>query len=140
MVTIQATYEGDLHCSAVHGPSGTSLATDAPKDNQGRGESFSPTDLVATGLLTCVMSIMGIAARREGIDLQGMRGQVVKNMIADPNRRIGSLDLALDLPPHLDSGQRKLLEKISSTCPVCHSLSSSLEVNVSFRYSTDNRA
>ncbi len=137
MVTIQATYQGDLHCNAIHGPSGTSLATDAPKDNQGRGESFSPTDLVATGLLTCVMSIMGIAARREGIDLLGMRGQVTKNMIADPNRRISSLDLELELPAHLDSRQRALLEKISATCPVCHSLSSSLKVNVSFSYFAD---
>lgn len=137
MVTIQATYEGELHCNAVHGPSGTSLATDAPKDNQGRGESFSPTDLVATGLLTCVMSIMGIAARREGIDLVGMRGQVTKNMVAEPSRRIGSLDMELTLPANLDSEQRALLEKISATCPVCHSLSASLQVNVSFSYATN---
>jgi len=137
MVTIQATYEGDLRCNAIHGPSGTKLSTDAPKDNQGRGESFSPTDLVATGLMTCVMTIMGIAARREGLDLRGMRGRVVKNMVADPARRIGSLDLEFELPASLDESQRKLLEQISSTCPVCNSLGAELQVNVSFRYSLE---
>ncbi|MHC5064013.1 MAG: OsmC family protein [Planctomycetota bacterium] len=134
MVTIQAVYEGDLHCVATHGPSGTALSTDAPKDNQGLGESFSPTDLLATGLMTCVMTIMGIAARKDGLDLAGMKGKVVKHMVADPTRRIGGLDLEITMPAGLNSGSRKMLEEIASTCPVCYSLSPKIDVKVSFSY------
>ncbi|HEY4989757.1 MAG TPA: OsmC family protein, partial [Opitutaceae bacterium] len=72
MVKITGEYQGDLHCAAVHGPSGTSLSTDAPKDNQGRGESFSPTDLLATGFATCIATTMALAARRHGIELGGI--------------------------------------------------------------------
>ncbi len=134
MVTIQAVYEGDLHCEATHGPSGTKLSTDAPKDNQGRGESFSPTDLLATGLLTCVMTIMGIAAGKKDLDVVGMKGKVVKHMVADPSRRIGALDLEISLPATLDISSRKMLEEIAATCPVCHSISPKIDVKVSFSY------
>ena len=75
MVSIQFEYQGDLHCRAVHGPSGTELNTDAPKDNQGRGESFSPTDLVATALGTCMLTVMGIMARTLGLDITGTTAQ-----------------------------------------------------------------
>jgi len=99
MVKITGEYQGDLHCTAVHEPSGTGLATDAPKDNQGRGESFSPTDLIATGLGTCIATTMAIAARRHGVDLAGLRYEVTKEMSADAPRRIARLTVHLHLPP-----------------------------------------
>ncbi|NBS79801.1 OsmC family peroxiredoxin, partial [bacterium] len=91
MVKISVRYEGQLHCQAVHGPSGTKLATDAPVDNEGRGESFSPTDLVATALAACMATIMGIAAKRHSITLEGMTIETSKEMSTDTPRRIVSL-------------------------------------------------
>ena len=98
MVEIDVVYEGDLHAEARHGPSGATLTTDAPKDNEGRGESFSPTDLVATALGTCMITIMGIAARRKSLALEGARVRVKKLMTMDPVRRIGKLEVVFDLP------------------------------------------
>jgi putative redox protein len=91
MVTMQFEYQGDLHCRAVHGPSGTELNTDAPTDNQGRGESFSPTDLVATALGTCMLTVMGIAARTLNIDIAGTKATVEKEMTTAFPRRIARL-------------------------------------------------
>ena len=91
MVQINVTYQGGLRCQAVHGPSGTTLVTDAPVDNHGKGESFSPTDLVATALGACIPTVMGIVAEREKIDLTGMRVTVQKEMSAEPPRRIARL-------------------------------------------------
>ena len=99
MVTITGEYQGDLHCSAVHGPSGSGLATDAPRDNQGRGEAFSPTDLVATGFATCIATAMAIAARRHGVEIGRVRFEVTKEMSADAPRRISRLAARLWLPP-----------------------------------------
>src|ERR1039457_4271827 len=90
MVNIQVEYQGDLHCKATHGPSGAELSTDAPKDNQGRGESFSPTDLVATALGTCMLTIMGIMARTLNIDIVGTTATVEKEMTTTPPRMIAS--------------------------------------------------
>src|ERR1700761_1570931 len=98
MVAIQVEYQGDLHCKAVHGPSATELNTDAPKDNQGRGESFSPTDLVATALGTCMLTVMGIMARTLQIDIAGTTATVQKNMTAAPERRIQSLTVRIHVP------------------------------------------
>ena len=93
MVKVAIEYSGELHCVATHGPSGRKLETDAPVDNQGKGESFSPTDLVATALGTCMATIMGIYAQRHGIDLRGMKMEVTKEMTqAPPRRRIARLD------------------------------------------------
>jgi uncharacterized OsmC-like protein len=83
MVTITGEYQGDLHCSAAHGPSGKVLETDAPRDNQGRGEAFSPTDLVATGFATCIATTMAIAARKHGVEIGGIRYEVTKEMSSD---------------------------------------------------------
>src|SRR5215469_5824866 len=91
MVKIEIAYQGQLHCDAVHGPSGAKLSTDAPKDNHGKGESFSPTDLVATALGTCMLTVMGIVAQRHDISLQGATVSVVKDMATAPARRIGRL-------------------------------------------------
>jgi putative redox protein len=94
MVRIDIEYTGDLHCEARHAPSGMSLETDAPVDNQGRGQSFSPTDLVATALGTCMATIMGIVARKNGWDIEGTRMAVDKQMTSAPPRRIDRLSSA----------------------------------------------
>src|SRR5438874_4127310 len=97
-VQIDVTYEGQLRTKAVHNPSGNSFITDAPVDNHGRGESFSPTDLVATALGTCMATVMGIFAERHGIDLKGMRVTVKKEMVQEPVRRIGRLTSEIHVP------------------------------------------
>jgi len=134
MVEIDIEYEGDLHCRAVHGPSGAVLVTDAPKDNQGKGEAFSPTDLLATSLGVCMVTIMGIYARTKGIDLKGTRVHVTKEMVADPRRRVGRLGVTLDLPSHVPEELRPALQHAADTCPVRLSLSQDLEINVTYRW------
>jgi putative redox protein len=122
MVGITSTYEGGLRCRAVHGPSGTAILTDAPVDNHGKGESFSPTDLVAAALGACMMTIMGIVAERHGLDLSGMKAETVKQMTAEPPRRIAGLRTKLTIPLPADHPQRQALENAAHTCPVHKSL------------------
>ena len=122
MVEIRVRYEGDLHCVAVHGPSNASFATDAPVDNQGRGESFSPTDLVATALGSCMLTTMGILAEREGWTLDGARARVEKHMVAEPSRRVGRLVVELSMPAGLPADSRAPLERAARGCPVRESL------------------
>ena len=126
MVQISIDYTGQLHCNATHGPSESTLATDAPTDNQGKGEAFSPTDLVATALGTCIATTMGIVAERNGIDLKGMTVQVTKEMVNDP-RRIGRLTTEVHVPLPPDHPQRELLEKTGLGCPVHRSLPAEME-------------
>ncbi|MBK7877315.1 MAG: OsmC family protein [Planctomycetes bacterium] len=132
MVQIDIAYEGDLRCRARHAPSGSEVLTDAPVDNQGRGESFSPTDLVATALGACMLTIMGIVARRHGWDLAGARVRVEKGMIADPTRRIGRLAVTIAIPAELEPAAREALERAAYTCPVHKSLSPATEIPVTF--------
>jgi putative redox protein len=122
MVESHITYEGDLHCVVVHGPSGTSLSTDAPVDNNGRGESFSPTDLVASALGGCMATVMGIVARRKEIPLEGMKVRVRKFMSEDQPRRIARLELDMEMPLKESHPERRLLESAARGCPVHHSL------------------
>lgn len=126
MVSISIEYTGQLHCNAIHGPSGSELATDAPTDNQGKGEAFSPTDLVATALGTCIATTMAIVAERHQIELKGMTVQVAKEMANDP-RRIGRLTTAVHIPLPADHPQRELLEKTALGCPVHRSLAAEME-------------
>lgn len=128
MVTIDLSYQGGLRCSATHAPSGTTLQTDAPVDNNGRGESFSPTDLVATALGACMATIMGIVAQRKNISLEGMDIQVRKHMSTDTPRRIARLEVDLHMPLHASHPERKLLEGAALGCPVHHSLHPDIEV------------
>ena len=132
MVSLTTTYEGGLRCRAIHGPSGTTLVTDAPVDNHGRGESFSPTDLVATALGACMMTIMGIVAERHGIDLVGMTAETVKEMSADPPRRIAGLRTRLTIPLPADHPSRSLLEQAAHTCPVHKSLLPEIDAAIEF--------
>ena len=132
MVKIDIRYEGGLRCAATHGPSGQTLQTDAPVDNHGRGESFSPTDLVATALGACMATIMGIAAERHQLDLSGMQIEVTKVMSADLPRRVAKLATTIKVPLPPEHPQRALLENAALTCPVHKSLSAELEKPVEF--------
>ena len=134
MTTIRIDYLGDLRCEAVHGPSGAKLRTDAPKDNEGKGEAFSPTDLLATATGACMATILGIVARRDGIDLRGMTIEVVKEMVADPARRVGRLGIVFAMPRALPEEQGTKLSRAAEACPVAKSLSPAVKVEVRFEY------
>ncbi len=134
MVSISVVYEGDLHCQATHGPSGNLLTTDAPADNQGRGESFSPTDLVATAVGTCMVTIMGIAAEKRGWDITGTTVRVEKQMVADPKRRIAKLAVEIQVPQEFAPEEREVLERAAMTCPVHASLRPEVEIPVRFHW------
>ena len=132
MVTITGEYQGALRCSAIHGPSGNVLATDAPRDNQGKGEAFSPTDLVATAFATCIATTMAIVARRHGVELDGIRYEVTKEMSADAPRRIARLVATLWLPESAAGVPAGVLEHAANNCPVHQSLSPNLEKVIVF--------
>ena len=132
MVHLSSVYEGGLRCRATHAPSGTSLVTDAPVDNHGKGESFSPTDLVATALGACMMTIMGIVAERHGVNLVGMTAETVKEMTKEPPRRIASLRTRLTIPLPADHPQRAALEQAVHTCPVHKSLHPEIDAAIEF--------
>lgn len=134
MVSIDIVYQGDLHCRAVHGPSSTQLETDAPVDNQGKGESFSPTDLVATALGTCMATTMGIVSKKRGWSIDGARFAVKKHMTPPP-RRIARLEVRIEMPASTsvyDAAVRGELERTAHTCPVRISLLDAIEVPVEF--------
>ena len=133
-VEIAITYEGSLRCAAVHEPSGERLLTDAPVDNMGRGESFSPTDLVATALGTCIATTMAIVAQREGVELAGMRVTVVKEMVAQPSRRIGKLATRIAIPTTVTPEQKRKLENAAHACPVHKSLHPDVELPITFEW------
>jgi len=135
MVEISVVYEGKLRCRSTHGPSGVELITDAPKDNMGEGASFSPTDLVATALGTCMLTIMGIVAQREELDLTGTKIRVNKEMATAPVRRIGRLDVEFTVPVATTEVQRQKLIKAAETCPVHKSLHPDVEIAVKFNWS-----
>ncbi|MFO1518836.1 MAG: OsmC family protein [bacterium] len=132
MVTIDLTYEGDLRVKAVHGPSKTQIMTDAPVDNQGKGESFSPTDLVATALGACMATIMGIVAKRHDIDLRGMTVAVKKHMVNEPIRRIGTIEVHFKVPTPKEEKYKSLLQKAALTCPVHQSLHPDVKQEITF--------
>lgn len=134
MVDIYATYTGGLRCQAKHGPSGSTLLTDAPVDNMGKGEEFSPTDLVATALGTCILTTMGIVAQRNGIDFEEAKVHVVKEMTSTAPRRIAKLAVRLEMPGGLSADARTKLEHTAHACPVHRSLHPDVEVPVEFIY------
>jgi putative redox protein len=135
-VEINLTYEGGLHCTAIHGPSRQTLTTDAPVDNGGKGAAFSPTDLVATALGTCMATIMGLVAQRNNLNLDGLRIQVIKEMAATPVRRIDALKTRLVFPRGrpLSAADRAKLEAAAKACPVKQSLHPDLNTPVEFVY------
>ena len=134
MVSIQMDYQGDLHCKAVHGPSNTELFTDAPKDNQGRGESFSPTDLVATALGTCILTTMAIMGRTLGLEIAGATATVEKEMTTSGPRRIARLTTRIQMPPGFSEENKLKLERAAHTCPVHRSLHPEVEKPIEFTW------
>lgn len=135
MVDIDIVYRGELRCEAKHGPSGATVFTDAPVDNHGKGESFSPTDLVATALGACMMTIMGIVSARHGIDLRGTQVHVKKHMVTEPVRRIGKLETSIRVSTPCTAEQKKLLEQAALTCPVHKSLHPDVEKPITWIWS-----
>ena len=137
-VEITAVYEGELHCTATHGPSGAKLGTDAPLDNHGKGQSFSPTDLVATALGVGMLTLMGIVAQRNELDITGTTVKVLKEMVQQPVRRIGSLTVLITVPAdkaaNLGADDRKKLEQAALHCPVHKSLHPDIHSPVQFAY------
>ena len=134
MTRMTMTCSGDLRCTARHEKSGETLATDAPTDNHGLGATFSPTDLVATALLTCIPTVMEIKARALGFELTGGRGEVEKTMSADAPRRISRLELTYHFPASVPTEHRALLERVGRACPVEKSLHPDLEVDLTFHW------
>ncbi len=134
MVAIEIVYQGELHCEAVHTPSGAILVTDAPKDNMGKGESFSPTDLVAAALGSCILTVMGIGSRKMGIDLNGTTVSVHKEMVASPVRRIGKLTVHLNFPMQITDEHKEKLQNIALTCPVHQSLHPDVAMPIEFSW------
>jgi len=135
VVKISREYQGDLHCVASHSPSGDTLISDAPTDNQGRGEAFSPTDLVATALGTCMATTMAIAPRRRGVELRGLKFEVVKEMSDEGPRRIKRLITHVWVPLPKASVPASFLEKVAHNCPVHKSLDPSIEKPIAFHRS-----
>ena len=134
MITSKTTYSGQLRTTAIHVRSSQEVITDAPVDNQGKGEAFSPTDLVCTALCSCMMTIMGQVAEREAIPLEGITAEVTKLMSASP-RKISEIIVKFDMSQlDLSEKQRKMLENAAHTCPVALSLADDVQQNVTFNY------
>ncbi|MFN4146274.1 MAG: OsmC family protein [Runella sp.] len=136
MPTIKTTYLGDLRTEATHLQSGTVILTDAPTDNNGKGEAFSPTDLVAGALGSCMMTIMGIVARRDGIDLKGSSMEITKIMSAEPPRRIAKIAVKLNMitEAELTETDKTKLVRAAHTCPVALSLHPDIEQEIVFEW------
>lgn len=140
MVDIYAEYQGELHCTATHGPSAATLATDAPVDNHGRGASFSPTDLLATALGTCMLTVMGIQARKRGVSLEGARVHVKKVMTKELPRRVAELNARLTFPKSATDSvgsERAAFEHEAHQCPVRLSLLDAIAVPVEFDWQSE---
>jgi putative redox protein len=133
-VEMDVEYLGQLKTRATHGPSGASFTTAAPVDNEGDGSSFSPTDLCATSLGACLVTVMAIAARKHGVELAGTKVHVVKHMTAEPPRRIARLDATLTIPPGVPEELRARLEAAARGCPVTRSLHPEVDQRIDFRW------
>ena len=135
MATSTVTYTTDLRTKATHLLSGNTIITDAPPDNQGKGDAFSPTDLLATSLACCMLTIMGISAREHGFSIDGTKAEVTKVMYAEP-RRVGEVHIILSFPHNRYSDkERKIIEKAAYTCPVSQSLHPDLKQEIKFLFS-----
>ncbi len=132
-MTSKVTYTGNLRTSCEHLSSGDTFITDAPIDNNGLGQAFSPTDTVATGLASCMLTMMGIKSKGLEVDLTGSVAEVTKYMAADP-RRISKIDVSLTLPAAVSDRDRKVLEHTARTCPVLFSLHPDIEKIIDFHW------
>jgi uncharacterized OsmC-like protein len=133
-MTASIIYEGNLRCSATHLQSGTVIETDAPTDNRGRGEKFSPTDALCVSLATCLITTMALKARDMNIELKDTKIDVLKHMLKDP-RRVGQIDVTLHLPQlQLKDDERSILEATGNNCPVAKSLHPDLKTNIQYNW------
>ncbi|WP_222983741.1 OsmC family protein [Flagellimonas meishanensis] len=132
-MTSKVTYNGELRTTCVHLKSQNEFITDAPTDNNGKGEAFSPTDTVATGLASCMLTVMGIKAQQLEEDLAGATAEVTKHMASNP-RRISKIEIKMDLPGPVSEKNRKILEHTANTCPVHHSLHPDIEKIIEFHW------
>lgn len=133
MSTSKVTYLGNLRTENEHLKSGNTFITDAPTDNNGKGEAFSPTDTVATGLANCMITVMGIKAQNMDVNMDGTTAMVTKTMAADP-RRISKIEIVLNFPAGIDDKSRKILENTGRTCPVFFSLHPDIEKMITFNW------
>ena len=133
MNTFEIKYQGNLRTTATHLDSGSEISTDAPKDNYGLGETFSPTDMVCSALASCILTIMAIAVEKNDVDIKNTTAIVKKTMGNNP-RRIVKIEINLTFPKEYDSKTRTILEKAANNCPVHHSLSEKVEKDISFTY------
>jgi|TARA_B110000116_G_C16617630_1_gene482307 putative redox protein len=133
MNTFEIKYQGNLRTTATHLDSGSKITTDAPKDNHGLGESFSPTDMVCSALASCILTIMAIAVEKNDIDIKNTTAIVKKTMGNNP-RRITKIEIELAFPKDYDSKTKIILERAAHNCPVHHTLSETVEKNISFKY------
>ena len=133
MNTFEIKYLGDLRTSSTHIDSGSVINTDAPKDNHGLGETFSPTDMLCSALASCILTIMAIAVEKNGVDIKDTTATVKKTMGNNP-RRITQIDVYLTFPKKYDSKTKTILERAAYNCPVHHTLSKNVDKNISFKY------
>ena len=134
MVKISIVYEGQLRCVLTHEQSGSVIRTDAPKDNMGKGEAFSPTDLVAAALGSCMLTMRGMVAARHNIDLKGTTVDVSKEMVASPVRRIGTITVNFRMAPGIPQDKRAMLEAAAHSCPVHKTLHPDVQTPIQFIY------
>jgi putative redox protein len=132
-MTSKVTYKGNLRTVSEHIKSGNEFITDAPTDNNGKGEAFSPTDTVATGLASCMLTVMGIKAEQLGVNMENSTAEVTKTMASNP-RRISKIEVSLNFPFEADHKTRKILENTAKTCPVHYSLHPDIEKIVEFHW------
>ncbi|WGK64936.1 OsmC family protein [Croceiramulus getboli] len=132
-MTSKVTYNGSLRATSQHLKSGNTFITDAPTDNNGKGEAFSPTDTVATGLASCMLTVMGIKAEQLGVDLTGTEAEVTKTMASDP-RRISGIKVEINFPKGIAEKNQKILERTANTCPVHYSLHPDIQKDIRFHW------
>jgi len=132
-MTSKVTYTGDLRTENTHIKSGNKFITDAPIDNNGKGEAFSPTDTVATGLANCMLTVMGIKANQMDASMNGAEAEVTKTMASEP-RRISKIEITIQMPSGFSAKEKKVLERTANTCPVHHSLHPDIEKVIQFNW------
>ena len=133
-VEMKVEYVGELNCQLTHGPSGGRLETDAPVDNCGRGQSFSPTDLLGASLVSCALTTMAIKGPKVGIAFDQASGRVLKQMHSQGPRRVASLEVEVQMPAGIEASSRSQLEEIARACPVALSLHPDVNIPISFIY------
>lgn len=133
MATLKTTYIGGLRTEVTHLQSGTKTVTDAPTDNQGKGEHISPTDMVVAALGSCMLTIIGIAARTHGFNIDGTQVESTKVMYADP-RRIGEIEIKFQFPENYDERVKRIIERSATTCPVYNSLDPTIKKSIEYNY------